>query len=76
MFFKVFLAIRACWHQEDARRTIFIQQDNARTLVRIDDEQFGVAVAQMGLAIRLVNQPPNFPDMNWLLWLTSVLNIY
>ncbi|EAZ28266.1 hypothetical protein OsJ_12237 [Oryza sativa Japonica Group] len=63
---KVLPAIRACWPLEDARRTIFIQQDNARTHVPIDDEQFSVAVAQMGLDIRLVNQPPNSPDMNCL----------
>ena len=50
MISKVLPAIRPCWPQEDARRTIFIQQDNARTLVPIDDEQFG-AVVQMGLDI-------------------------
>lgn len=66
MISKVLPAIRAGWPLEDARRTIFIQQDNARTHVPIDDEQFSVAVAQMGLDIRLVNQPPNSPDMNCL----------
>ena len=66
MISKVLPAIRACWPREDARKTIWIQQDNARTHLPINDEQFAVAVAQTGLDIRLVNQPPNSPDMNCL----------
>ncbi len=66
MISKVLPAIRPCWPQEDARITIFIYRDNARMDVPIDDEQFGFAVALMGLDIRFVNQPPNSPDMNCL----------
>nr|CAD40538.2 OSJNBa0055C08.7 [Oryza sativa Japonica Group] len=66
MISKVLPAIRACWPREDAGKTIWIQQDNARTHLPINDEQFAVAVAQTGLDIRLVNQPPNSPDMNCL----------
>lgn len=34
--------------------------------MRPDDEQFNIAVQQTGLDIRLMNQPPNSPDMNCL----------
>jgi hypothetical protein len=34
--------------------------------VLVDDEHFVVAAARTGLDIRLMNQPPNSPDMNCL----------
>jgi hypothetical protein len=34
--------------------------------VPVDDEHFVVAAAQTGLDIRLINQPPNSPNMNCL----------
>ena len=32
----------------------------------VNDEQFAAAVAQTGMDIRIINQPPNSPDMNVL----------
>jgi hypothetical protein len=62
---KVMSAIKAKWPREDnGNRTIWIQQDNARTHVPVDDIQFAISAAQTGLNIRLINQPLNSPDMN------------
>ncbi|CAN6327224.1 unnamed protein product [Urochloa humidicola] len=66
MITKLLPAIVNRWPREDAGKTIWIQQDNARTHVPVDDEQFARAVAQTGLDIRLINQPANSPDMNVL----------
>jgi hypothetical protein len=63
---KVLPCIKDKWPAQDAHRTIWIQQDNAKTHVPVDDEQFAIAVAQTGLDIRLINQPANSPDMNCL----------
>lgn len=63
---KVLEAIKTRWPREDLGKTIFIQQDNARTHVSVDDEDFARASAQTGFNIRLINQPPNSPDMNVL----------
>ena len=32
----------------------------------VNDEQFAAVVAQTGMDIRIINQPPNSPDMNVL----------
>jgi hypothetical protein len=66
MIAKVLPAIVARWPREDAGKTIWIRQDNAPSHVSPDDEQFAAAVAQTGLDIRIINQPPNSPDMNVL----------
>lgn len=63
---KVLPAIKASWPRSEAHRTIWIQLDNTRTHVRHDDPEFVIAAAQTGLNIRLMNQPPNSPDMNCL----------
>jgi len=63
---KVIPAIRRVWPREDAGKTIWIQQDNARTHVAPNDPVFLEAVAQTGLDIHIMNQPPNSPDMNVL----------
>ena len=63
---KVIPAIRRVWPREDAGKTIWIQQDNARTHVAPNDPVFLEAVAKNGLDIRIMNQPPNSPDMNVL----------
>jgi hypothetical protein len=63
---KVLPAIQAKWPRGDANKTIWMHQDNARTHVPTDDEQFAKAIRQTGLDIRLMNQPPNSPDMNCL----------
>ena len=47
-------------------RPIFIQQDNARTHVNVDDPVFLAATQADGWDIRLVCQPPNSPDLNIL----------
>jgi hypothetical protein len=63
---KVLEAIRIRWPREDAGRMIYIQQDNARTHVPVDDEDFKIAAARTVFDIHLINQPPNSPDMNVL----------
>jgi hypothetical protein len=63
---KVLEAIKTRWPQEDLGKTIFIQHDNARTHVPVNDEDFARAAAQTGFNIHLINQPPNSPDMNIL----------
>lgn len=50
----------------DRERTIWIQQDNARTHVPPNDLEFQAAVAQTGLDIQIFYQPSNSPDMNIL----------
>lgn len=61
---KVIPAIEAQWPEDN--RTIYIQQDNARTHVPPDDSDFLAAVAESELDIRLMQQPANSPDMNVL----------
>jgi hypothetical protein len=59
-------AIQDKWPDEDVGRTIYIQQDNAKPHVLPNDEGFRQAVAQTDLDIRLMQQPPNSPDLNVL----------
>jgi hypothetical protein len=59
-------AIQDKWPDEDVGRTIYIQQDNAKPHILPHDEVFRQAVAQTDLDIRLLQQPPNSPDMNVL----------
>jgi hypothetical protein len=59
-------AIQDKWPDEDVGRTIYIQQDNAKPHVLPNDEGFRQAVAQTDLDIRLIQQPPNSPDLNVL----------
>jgi len=63
---KVLKAIVRRWPRELRGQTIYIQQDNAPSHVPGDDEEFAMAVAQIGLDIQLVNQPANSPDLNVL----------
>ena len=63
---KVIPKIRERWPQEDFGKTIFIQQDNARTHVDPNDEEFQAAASDHGFDIRLMCQPPNSPDLNIL----------
>ena len=48
------------------RVTIFIQQDNPRTHVCPNDPAFLEAVVATGLDIKLIQHPPNSPNMNVL----------
>ncbi|OMO88922.1 hypothetical protein COLO4_20032 [Corchorus olitorius] len=63
---KVLPAIKEKWPRGALDGPIFIQQDNARTHVDIDDPEFCQAAAQDGFDIRLTYQPPNSPDLNVL----------
>ncbi|XP_044325600.1 uncharacterized protein [Triticum aestivum] len=63
---KLIPAIHDLWPDEDEERTIFIQQDNATPHLKPSDEVFRRAVEQTGLDIKLIQQPPNSPDLNIL----------
>jgi len=55
MITKLLPAIRDRWPRDQCRQTIWIQQDNARTHISVNDEEFARAVAHLGLDIRLTN---------------------
>jgi len=63
---NVLPAIRAKWPREDVNKTIFIQQDNAPSHLKVVDPIFCEAAKQEGFDIRLISQPPNSPDFNIL----------
>ncbi|GMJ01565.1 hypothetical protein HRI_003825700 [Hibiscus trionum] len=58
-------AIRAKWPSSSDKR-IFIQQDNAKPHIDIDDEQFLQAASVGDFNFQLFFQPPNSPDLNVL----------
>ena len=66
MITKLLPAIKASWPREDAHEAIWIQQDNAPSHVHTDDVEFAATVANTDLDVRLMNQPANSPDMNFL----------
>nr|GLL29754.1 uncharacterized protein LOC109190808 isoform X1 [Ipomoea trifida] len=61
----VLLAIRAKWPPSSSK-TIYIQQDNARPHISVNDFEFLEAAQKDGFDIHLTCQPPNSPDMNVL----------
>ena len=63
---KVIPVIHERWPVEDRGKTIFIQQDNARTHVQCGDKEFKDAACKNGFDIRLMCQPANSPDLNIL----------
>lgn len=63
---QVIPTIKAKWPQEDSRNTIYIQQDNARTHVDPNDEEFQRVASEDGFHIQIMCQPPNSPDLNVL----------
>jgi len=63
---KVLPAIVAAWPIEDVGQTILIQQDNARPHLLPGDKEFKEAVAKTRLKIKLMQQPPNSPELNVL----------
>ncbi|XP_074313896.1 uncharacterized protein LOC141649095 [Silene latifolia] len=63
---KVIPSIQSSWPIEDSGKTIFIQQDNARTHISPNDQEFHRAATQNGFDIRLTCQPANSPDLNIL----------
>ncbi|XP_021306339.1 uncharacterized protein LOC110431559, partial [Sorghum bicolor] len=66
MLNKVLPAIKAKWPAEERGLPIFIQQDNAKTHIAVDDPAFVQAAQADGWDIRLTCQPPNSPDLNVL----------
>lgn len=65
MIDKVLPAIKAKWPQNHTG-PIFIQQDNAKPHIDVNDSEFIEASSQDGFDIRLCFQPPNSPDLNVL----------
>jgi len=63
---KVLPAIKEKWPAEERGMPIFIQQNNARTHVAVNDPAFVEAAQADGWDIRLTCQPPNSPDLNVL----------
>ncbi|XP_062205229.1 uncharacterized protein LOC133907240 [Phragmites australis] len=63
---KVMPTIKQKWPIEDSTHPIFIQQDNARTHIDPNDEEFCRVAKEDGFDIRLMCQPPNSPDLNVL----------
>jgi hypothetical protein len=66
---KLYPAIREKWprspHQNDPIK-LFVQQDNARPHPDANDPELLKAGDEDGFHIRLIQQPPNIPDMNVL----------
>jgi hypothetical protein len=46
------------------KKTIFVQQDNAKPHILPNDQEFKDVVAKIGMDIQLVQQPTNSPDLN------------
>jgi len=63
---QVLHAIMEKWPSEDIGSPIFIQQDNARTHIDCDDEDFRLAASQSGFDIRLMCKSANSPNLNIL----------
>jgi hypothetical protein len=63
---KVLPAIKAKWPAEEKGLPIYIQQDNAKTHIDVNDPAFVQAAQADGWDIRLTCQPPNSPDLNVL----------
>ncbi|GJX69947.1 hypothetical protein Tco_0307118 [Tanacetum coccineum] len=62
---KVLPAIRAKWPQGHTG-PVFIQQDNAKPNIGVNDDEFLQEASRDGFDIRLHFQPPNSPDLNVL----------
>nr|XP_043626076.1 uncharacterized protein LOC122597563 [Erigeron canadensis] len=62
---KVLPAIRSKWPR-DHTGPIFIQQDNAKPHIDVNDAEFNQEASKDGFDIRLCFQPPNSPDLNVL----------
>jgi hypothetical protein len=66
MIDKLLPDIKAKWPAEGRHQTIWIQQDNCRTHIPVDDPEFCAAAQADGWDIRLTCQPANSPDTNVL----------
>jgi hypothetical protein len=63
---KVLPAIKEKWPAEERGRPIFVQQDNTKTHIVVDDPDFCRVAQEDGWDIRLMCQPPNSPNLNVL----------
>jgi hypothetical protein len=63
---NVLPAIKAKWPAEERGLPIYIQQDNAKTHIDVNDPAFVQAVQAYGRDVRLTCLPPNSPDLNVL----------
>jgi hypothetical protein len=70
---KVLPPIKEKWPAEEKGMPIFIQQDNAKTHIDVNDLTFVESVQADGWDIRLTCQPPNSPDLNVMETLGSFL---
>ena len=61
---KVLPAIKDVWPKEDAGKTINLIQDNAKPHILPNDQTFAEAAANLGLDVKIIQQPPNSPDVN------------
>ncbi|XP_074369553.1 uncharacterized protein LOC141710981 [Apium graveolens] len=59
-------AIMQKWPISEGYKTIYIQQDNARTHITQDDPEWQQVHNQGDFTFYLVQQPPNIPDLNIL----------
>jgi hypothetical protein len=59
-------AIKQRWPAAERGTTIWIQQDNAKKHIPVDDPEFVAAAQADGWDIRLTCQTPNSPDLNIL----------
>jgi len=63
---KVLPFIMDKWSIEDTGNPIFIQQDNVRTHIDSNDEEFCEGAKKNGFNIRLMCQSRNSPELNVL----------
>ena len=62
---KVLPAIKEKFPAGDLQNMcLTLQQDNAPAHVAVDDAAVTEEIARLGLNLKLVNQPPNSPDLN------------
>lgn len=63
---KVVPSIKEKWPRDGSSQSIFIQQNNARTYINCDDEEFHRVATEDEFDIRLMYQPLNSLDLNIL----------
>ncbi|KAL2902529.1 Ribosomal protein S12 methylthiotransferase RimO [Bienertia sinuspersici] len=63
---QIIPAIMEKWPQEEGTKTIYIQQDNAKTHIHQDDPIWQQHCNQGDFKFVLIQQPPNSPDLNIL----------
>ncbi|KAM3200529.1 hypothetical protein P3L10_032891 [Capsicum annuum] len=61
---KILSAIKSKWLVSESNTPIFIQQDNVRSHIDVNDMEFNEAAREDGFDIRLCFQPSNSLDLN------------